>query len=96
MVVEAFQDIGDRRTKALISGNYARYRSLMLLPLYIVPGEGAAHVKADDADLRADFDLYHQIIPLHSVTDIFGDVQQVVPGGPDRQFKTEVGHDAET
>ena len=84
MEAQAFQDIGDRLTNSLIRGDYALYRSLILPPLVIVPGEGAPHVLADDADLRADFDLYHTIITLHGVTDIFRDVQQVMPDGPDR------------
>ena len=84
MEARVFQDIGDRLTKALITGDYALYQSLMVFPLEIVPGDAPAHVMADDADLRADFDLYHEIITLHGVTDIFRDVQQVVPDGPDR------------
>lgn len=92
MPAQGFHDIADRLTKALVAGDFALYRSLMILPMKVTPRGGQAYVMDSDAALRADFDLYHQIILLHGVTDIFRDVLEVVPDGPDRAVVHLVTH----
>lgn len=82
MAAAAFQGIADRLTKALISGDFALYRSLMLLPLRVTPRGAASYVLSQEEDLRADFDLYHQTLTLQGVTDIFRDVQEVTIVAP--------------
>jgi hypothetical protein len=81
---KAFQDIGDRLTAALISGDYALYRALFALPLVIVPRGAEPVVLATDEDLRADFDLYRQSLVQQGITDIYRDVQRVDMVAPHR------------
>ena len=81
MPVVAFSDMGDTLTQALVSGDFALYRNVMQLPLTIVPKDEPAHVLADDAALRRDFELHHQVLKLHDVTDIFREVRGVVDEG---------------
>jgi hypothetical protein len=83
MPFKAFQDIGDRLTTALISGDYALYQTLFRLPLVILPRGGAPIVLANEDDLRADFDLYRQSLVQQGITDIFRDVNAVEMLGPD-------------
>lgn len=66
-----FQEIGDRMTRALITGDFGLYRDMMALPLTIQPREGRAYVLQDLPALREDFELYHAVIRQHGVTDIF-------------------------
>ena len=81
MPVFAFSDIGDTLTRALVSGDFALYRKVMQVPLTIVPIGEPAYVLRDDDDLQRDFDLYHQVLKLHGVTDIFREVRGVVDEG---------------
>lgn len=81
---KAFQDIGDRLTTALISGDYNLYRALFRLPLVISPRGATPIVLATEEALRADFDLYHQSLTQQGITDIFRDVREVVLVAPDR------------
>lgn len=81
MPVFAFSEIGDTLTRALVTGDFSLYQKVMHLPLTIVPmGEDPYFLKDDDA-LRRDFDLYHQVLKLHSVTDIFREVRGVIDDG---------------
>jgi len=88
----AFQAIGDRLTSALISGDFGLYRSLMILPLRVTPRDGEPYTMHSDDALREDFDLYHKIITMHGVTDIFRDVQRVDLVAPDRAVVTLMTH----
>jgi hypothetical protein len=63
--------IGDQLTKALISGSFDQYRALMDLPLRIVPQGATGYVLHTDAELQADFQLYHAVIKAQGVTDIY-------------------------
>lgn len=74
MVGAAFQGIGDKLTAALLSGDFALYRTLVALPLTITPRTGETYVIADEAALKLDFDLYHMVLGVNGVTDIFRDV----------------------
>jgi len=92
MVAAGFQSIGDRLTKALISGDFELYRSLMILPLRVTPRHGTPYTTHTIEALREDFDLYHKIIGIHGVTDIFRDVQNVEMTGPDQAIVTVMTH----
>lgn len=81
MPITGFSDIGDRLTEALVTGNFDVYRTVMDLPLTIVPVGEAAYVLKDDVALRRDFDLYHMVLKLHGVTDIFREVRGVSDAG---------------
>lgn len=74
MPAEAFGDLGELMTKALVGGGFADYAKVMHLPLTIVPIGEPAYVLRDEAALRRDFDLYHSVLKLHGVTDIFREV----------------------
>jgi hypothetical protein len=82
MADRAFRDLGDRLTRALLSGDVALYRSVMALPLRIVPHGGRPYVIETKAALDRDFGLYHDAIRAAGVTDIFREVISVVPAGP--------------
>ena len=81
MPERGFSEIGDVLTRALVTGDFALYRKVMRLPLTIAPEGGQAYVLRDEAALREDFDLYHAVLKVHGVTDIFRDVQEVRPEG---------------
>lgn len=81
MPVFAFSDIGDSLTKALVSGDFALYRKVMQLPLTITSLGEDTYVLHDEAALQRDFDLYHQVLKLHGVTDIFRELRGVVDEG---------------
>lgn len=90
MVEQAFHDLGNRLTQALVSGDFGLYASVMALPLRIVPRGGAAYTLETPAALEQDFALYHQSIRTAGVTDIFRDIRHVEPGpgGTARVFCT--------
>lgn len=67
----AFLTLGDLLTKALITGDFALYQSILTLPVKFSPRQGRAYVLHDEAALREDFELYVSIIRLHGVTDIY-------------------------
>lgn len=81
MPVSGFSSIGDRLTEALVSGDFALYQNVMELPLTIVPVGEAPYVLADETALRHDFELYHNVLKLHGVTDIFREVRAVMDEG---------------
>lgn len=74
MPERAFQELGELLTKALLSGDFALYLSIMTLPMKFTPKDGPSYVLMDEAALRADFDIYRSIIQLHGVTDIYRQV----------------------
>ena len=84
MIAQAFQDLGDKLTIALLGGDFASYRSLIALPVTMTPRNGATYVLEDEASLKSDFEQYHTILKLNGVTDIFRDVQSVTAQGPGR------------
>lgn len=82
MVERAFLDIGDRLTRALLSGDFGLYRDLIALPLTITPRGAAPYVIGDEDELRREFDLYHAVLRTNSVTDIFREVKDVTQPEP--------------
>ena len=75
MPVTGFSEIGDHLTEALVSGRFDLYRKVMDLPVTIVPVGEDAYVLANEAELQQDFELYHNVLKLHGVTDIFREVR---------------------
>lgn len=83
MPVSGFSSIGDQLTFALLSGDFDRYREIIELPLTIVPTDESPYTLSDETALKRDFQLYHSVLKLHGVTDIFREVRNVIeqPGG---------------
>lgn len=75
---QGFGDLSERMTRALTTGDFALYRSVMSLPLRIVPQGGEAYVLTDPAALECDFNLYHAAIRAAGVTDIWREVLDVL------------------
>jgi hypothetical protein len=75
----AFQSLAELLTKALISGDFDLYRSILTLPVRFTPRDGRAYTLTTEAELREDFDLYVSIIRLHGVTDIYRQVDSYEP-----------------
>ncbi len=92
MSVEAFQSIGDRLTLALLSGDFALYRSLIALPMTITPRNGETYILHDEAALREDFDLYHNMLAVSGVTDVFRDVLDVDQSVADKAIVRVMTH----
>lgn len=84
MPARAFGILGDELTKALVSGDFRLYHEVMALPLRIVSRGVGVQVIEDEAALRLDFDLYHTVMRLHGVTDIFRQVQSLHHEGEGR------------
>ena len=74
---DIFRVVGERLTQALISGDFDLYAQVMDLPLRIEPRAGEPYEMKDTAELQTDFDLYHDHIKLHRVTDIHREIQQI-------------------
>lgn len=92
MAERAFQDIGERLTIALLSGDFGLYRDLIALPITITPRGASAYVVDDEGCLREDFDQYHLVLKTNAVTDIFRDLQEVTPAGPGRVVVRVITH----
>lgn len=81
MPVSGFSSIGDRLTSALLAGDFDRYREVIDLPLTIAPTDESPYSLLDETALRRDFLLYHSVLKLHGVTDIFREVRSVTDEG---------------
>lgn len=86
---QGFADLSERLTRALAGGDFALYRSVMSLPLRIVPQGGEAYVLTDPGALERDFALYHAAIRAAGVTDIWREVLDVLIDDPG-QFRVVV------
>ncbi|MAC80120.1 MAG: hypothetical protein CML66_18875 [Rhodobacteraceae bacterium] len=71
MTPDEFTIIERNLTRALVSGDYDLYRSLVHLPITIVPRGGEVHEIRTDAELREDFDLYVRALAAQRVSDIY-------------------------
>jgi hypothetical protein len=71
MPERAIPELSDLLTRALINRDFALYAQVTTLPLRITPRGAKPYVLATQAELRADFDLYVDIMRLHGVTDIY-------------------------
>lgn len=71
MPERAIPELADLLTKALISRDFALYRSVLTLPMRFTPRGEPSYLLTTEAELKADFDLYVDIMRLHGVTDIY-------------------------
>ena len=78
----AFLKLGEDLTRALLTGDFRLYRSILILPMKFTPTGGQAYVLQTEDDLQDDFDLYVSIIKLHGVTDIYRQITRFEPAGP--------------
>ena len=77
MDAAVFLDLGERLTKALVTGDFDLYRQVMNVPIQIEPrGDKPCTLDTEEA-LRRDFDLYRDHIRLHRITDIHREVIEV-------------------
>ena len=72
-----FYAVGERLTKALVSGDFEIYQSVMDLPLQINPELETAYTLDTVDELRSDFEIYHQVNVLHHVTDIYRQIKAI-------------------
>lgn len=72
-----YLEIGERLTQALVDGDYALFRSIADLPFHTNPIHGTAYVLRTEAELLADFELYHRNAQLHHLRDIYRDVREI-------------------
>ncbi|MCB1359612.1 MAG: hypothetical protein H6899_06480 [Rhodobacter sp.] len=66
----AFQDLGEKITRSLMTGDFGLYRAQFRLPLTVVPRSAPGYVLADEAALSRDFDLYLIALRTEEITDI--------------------------
>jgi len=81
MPVSGFSSIGDQLTSALLAGDFEQYREVIELPLTIIPTDETPYTLTDEAALLRDFQLYHVVLKLHGVTDIFREMRGVIDEG---------------
>ena len=74
MSPDAFYEIDRGLSHGLITGEFASYQRHLHMPL-VIERIGAATLHLDNPDeLRADFQLYHDVMKLHGVTDVFREI----------------------
>lgn len=66
-----FSALAEKITQALIGNNFELYRSIIRLPLRVVPRDGEPYVLETVADLESNFDMYCAVIKTNNITDIF-------------------------
>ncbi|MFT7594433.1 MAG: hypothetical protein ACI8R4_001754 [Paracoccaceae bacterium] len=74
-----FIEIGERLTKALITGDFDLYRSVMDLPLRIEPRGGKPYTMDTIEALQQDFGLYIQAVRARGITDIYRQLHDLSP-----------------
>jgi hypothetical protein len=85
MTERAFQDPGELLTKALISGDFTLYRSILTLPMNFTPKDGQSDFLSDEAALREDFELYGEgMMAMRLVTRVLGRANLLVAPFPAR------------
>lgn len=87
-----FSGLGDRLTKALVSGDFELYAAIIWLPFRVTPRDAETYVLHDLPALQIDFDLSHSIIKTNGVTDIFRHVRQIDQIGENRARITCTTH----
>ena len=71
MTPSEFTIVERNLTRALITGDFELYKTLIHLPAVVVPRGGHAQEIRTDAELREDFDLYVQALQIQRATDIY-------------------------
>ena len=75
MTRDEFTIIERNLTRALIHGDFDLYRSIMHLPVHMVPRGGQPYELRTEEELREDFRLYHQALTIQRATDIYRHVE---------------------
>lgn len=74
MSADVFYEIDRALSEGLITGNFQKYTERMHLPLQVIR-VGAPDLNLSTMEeLEADFRLYHDVMRLHAVTDIFREI----------------------
>lgn len=81
-----FLKLGEALTKALVTDDFGLYRQTLTLPVRFAGDGGKSYELADEAALKADFDLYVSVIRLYGVTDIYRQLRRLDPAGPDAKY----------
>lgn len=68
---------GEQLTKALITGDFDLYRSVMDLPLRIEPRGGKSYTMTTVEELEQDFGLYRKAIRARGITDIYRQLREL-------------------
>lgn len=84
MLPADFDDVAERITRSLITGDFDLYASVMGLPLRIEPRGGTVYELNSEAELREDFEIYCASIRAVGVTDIFRELNSIARLGEDR------------
>jgi len=74
-----FIELAERLTRALITGDFNLYCTVMDLPLRIEPRGGKPYTMHTFEALEQDFRLYHQAIKARGVTDIYRQLRDLSP-----------------
>lgn len=69
-----YRDIGERVTRALVSGAFELFEDAVSLPLKLVPRAGPVQQIDTRENLQRTFEAYHRQGRLHNVTDLYRDV----------------------
>lgn len=72
-----FLELGERLTRALLTGDFALYRHSLTLPVKFIAQTGGAYELASETALKEDFDLYVGVLKLHGVTDIYRQLRRL-------------------
>jgi len=78
MPKSSFNAISERLTKALLTGDFDLYQTVMQVPLRVEPRKGQPYELLTIADLEKDFRLYCASLQAQGVTDIFREKKQLV------------------
>ncbi len=86
-----FDDLSKALSRALVSGDFALYRSVFHLPHDVIPRSGDAYTLRTEAEIHEDFDLYHAAIMAGGITRISRKILSQTEPDPDtRLIEAEV------
>ncbi|MEM9551578.1 MAG: hypothetical protein AAGA05_10410 [Pseudomonadota bacterium] len=88
----SFRQITEQLTTALITGDFALYQSVIMLPFRTEPREGQPYTLETVAELEQDFDLYCKAMTLNRVTDIYREILDVRAPASDRSMVRVITH----
>ena len=84
MEAKAFRALSEHLTTALVTGDFELYRQVVGLPVRFEPREGKAYTLETVDELQEDFALYHDMMSLHGITDIYREILGIEQPEPQR------------
>lgn len=81
MTPAIFTEVGERLTRALLTGDFELYRQVIDLPFRTEPRGGTPYTLETPEALEKDFRLYHQAVTIQKITDIYRMVEAIEPLG---------------